>query len=89
MSVTQGIETRVSFSEKKYPLICLSSYSLQSALPEMFTSRNVNNLLFASQVMKSTSIIFSEDQKENILFKNVNGVLCCNRCPLQCLRTRM
>ena len=56
MSVTQGIETRVSLSEKKYPLICFSSYSLQSALPEMFTSRNVNNLVFVSQVMISSKL---------------------------------
>ena len=59
MSITQGIETRVSLSEKKYPLICFSSYSLQSALPEVFTSRNVNNvnnLVFVSQVMISSKL---------------------------------
>ena len=58
----------------------LPNYSLQSALPKMFTSRNVNNLVFYRRLwflrnFKPTSIIFGEDQKENIPFKNVNGVL--------------
>ena len=34
----------------------LPNYSLQSALPKMFTSRNVNNLVFASQVMISSKL---------------------------------
>ena len=34
----------------------LLNYSLQSALPKMFTSRNVNNLVFASQVMISSKL---------------------------------
>ena len=49
MSVTQGIETQVSLIEQqnKYPLICFSIYSLQSALPKVFTLLNANNLVFA------------------------------------------
>ena len=34
----------------------LLNYSLQSALPKMITSRNVNNLVFASQVMISSKL---------------------------------
>ena len=34
----------------------LLNYWLQSALPKVFTSRNVNNLLFASQVMISSKL---------------------------------
>ena len=58
MSLTQGIETRVSLSEwrNKYSLISLSIYSLESALPKMFTTRNVNNLVFASQVIISSKL---------------------------------
>ena len=45
-----------SFIERvtKQILICFSIYSLQSAFPKMFTSRNINNLVFASQVMISS-----------------------------------
>ena len=48
----------------------LLNYSLQSALPKIFTSRNVNNLVFASQLMISSKPrtyldTFDEDQKEN------------------------
>ena len=34
----------------------LLNYSLQSAPPKMFTSRNVNILVFASQVMISSKL---------------------------------
>ena len=40
----------------EYSLTCFPIYSLQSALPWMFTHRNVNNLVFASQVIISSKL---------------------------------
>ena len=55
----------------------LLNYSLQSALPKIFTSRNVNNLVFASQLMISSKLrtyldTFDEDQKEINLKSIIN-----------------
>ena len=54
MSLTDGMETRLSSGE--YSLTCFPIYSLQAALPWMFTHRNVNNLVFASQVIISSKL---------------------------------
>ena len=40
----------------EYSLTCFPIYSLQSALPWMFTHQNVNNLVFASQVIISSKL---------------------------------
>ena len=40
----------------EYSLTCFPIYSLQSALPWMFTHRNVKNLVFASQVIISSKL---------------------------------
>ena len=57
-NVSYSRHRNTSFIERvtKQVLQCFSIYSLQLALPKMFTSRNVNNLVFASQLVISSKL---------------------------------
>ena len=82
-NVTYLRHPNTSFTEqvtKKYSLIYFSTihcnqHSLRCLRRGMYTIWCLHRRLWFLRNFKPTSIIFGEDQKENILFKSVNGVL--------------